>query len=348
MSRLSPRCISKRLRHHRGAARPIAIALLAPLAAIAAASCSRRGRPIALVDTTLLKAPPSAAAAPTGFTRVGITAGFESPESAVYDSAQNVWYVSNIVGGATDKDHNGFISRLTADGMMDSLHFIKSGVGGAVLDGPKGLAIHGDTIWAADIDVARAFDKTTGKPLATVSFRPMHALLLNAIAIGPDGRVYITDTAIQLENGQPKHVAPDRIYVIGPGLKPGIAVQDSSMEGADGISWDATRNRFLVVGFTGKAITTWRPGESKVQHLTSGVGQFDGAQVLADGRALVSSWADSSPFVLTGDSLHRVVAGGLPTPADLHVDPRTMRIAIPLSSQNEVMFYQMPRQVAAR
>ena len=336
--------ISKRSYRPPGARRAVAVVV----GAIASVSCSRHGRPIALGDTTLVKAAPSAFASSNGFTRIGVTSGFQSPESAVYDSSQNVWFVSNIVGGATDKDHNGFISRLTSDGMMDSLHFIESGVNGALLDGPKGLAIHGDTIWTADIDVARAFDKTTGKPLATVSFRPMHALLLNAIAIGPDGRVYITDTAIRLEHGQPKHVAPDRIYVIGPGLKPEVAVQDSAMDGADGISWDASRNRFVIVGFTGNAITTWRPGESRVEHLTSGIGQFDGAEVLADGRALVSSWADSSLFVLSGASLQRVVAGGLPTPADLHVDPRTKRVAIPLSSQNEVMFYQMPRQLAAR
>lgn len=322
--------------------------IVVTIVALALASCTRHGRPIALGDTTLLKQPPSAIAAANGFTRVGVTSGFQSPESAVFDSAQNVWFVSNIVGGAADKDHNGFISRLTADGTLDSLHFIKSGENGALLDGPKGLALHGDTIWVADIDVARAFDKRTGKPLAMVSFRPLRALMLNAIAIGPDGRVYITDTAIRIVNGQPMHAAPDRIFVIGPGLKPEVAVQDSSMEGADGISWDATHSRFIIVGFTGKAITTWKPGEPKVQHLTSGVGQFDGAQALADGRALVSSWADSSLFVLTGDSLTRVIAGGLPTPADLHIDPHTMRVAIPLSSQNAVMFYQMPRQLAAR
>jgi sugar lactone lactonase YvrE len=312
------------------------------------AACTRHGRPIALTDTTKLTQPPGAVANESGFTRVGITSGFQSPESAVFDSAQNVWLVSNIAGGAADEDHNGFISRLAADGTLDSLHFVKSGVNGAVLDAPKGLALHGDTIWVADIDVARGFDKRDGRPLATVDFRPFHALMLNAIAIGPDGRVYITDTAIRLEHGQPQHAAPDRIFAIGPGLEPELAVQDSSMEGADGISWDAAHTRFIVVGFTGKAITTWRPGDTRVQHLTSGVGQFDGDEMLPDGRALVSSWADSSLYLLEADSLVRVVAGGLPTPADLHADFRTMRLAIPLSSQNEVLFYQLPRRLARR
>ena len=314
----------------------------------AAFACSRNGPPIAQTDTMALKAPPRATASANGFTRIGVTGGFDSPESAVYDSTLNVWFVSNIVGGGSDKDHNGFISRLTADGMVDSLHFIKSGVHGALLDGPKGMAIHGDTLWVADIDVARAFDKRTGAPLAHVEFRSLHALLLNAIAIGPDQRVYITDTGIQTVHGQPKKVAPDHIFAIDPRLKPALAVQDSAMQGADGISWDAAHARFIIVGFMGKAITTWKPGEPHVQPLTTGVGKFDGADVLPDGRVLVSSWADSSLFVLSGSALTRVVDGGLPTPADLHVDLRSGRVAIPLSSQNEVMFYQMPRLLPAR
>lgn len=320
----------------------VASATVLPLACIV--GCSRGGKPIAQTETTKLTAPPSAAPSATAFTRIGETSGFDSPESAVFDSTRNVWYVSNVGGDAFAKDHNGFISRLGADGTLDSLHFIKSGVNGAVLDGPKGLALHGDTIWAADIDVARAFDRNTGKPLATVDLRPLHALLLNAIAIGPDGRVYITDTAVQPgPGGNPKKAGIDKIFVIGPGLKAAVAVQDSAMEGADGISWDAARKRFLIVGFTGKAITAWTPGATRVQQVASGAGQFDGCEWLPDGRTIVSSWADSSLYVLRGDSLTRVVAGGLPSPADLHIDHRTMRLAVPLLSQNRVEFYQVPR-----
>ena len=315
-------------------------------ACFAVTACGGGGKPIARGDTSKVKAAPSAVAGTTTFTRVGVTSALDGPESAVYDSSDDVWFVSNVVGGATDKDHNGFISRLKGDGSLDSLHFIKSGTNGAILDGPKGLALHGDTIWAADIDVARAFDKHSGKPLATVDFRPLHALLLNAIAIGPDGRVYITDTAIRMKSGQPQHVGPDRLFVIGSHGAPTVAVTDSSMDGPNGISWDATRKRFLIVGFMGPAITAWTPGATHVAPVTHGVGQFDGNDVLPDGRALISSWADSSLFVLQRDSLTRVIAGGLPTPADLHVDRRRMRIAIPLSSQNEVVFYSLPRSTA--
>ncbi len=286
--------------------------------------------------------PTTAAGTLAPFERIRSTVGFSSPESAIYDASQHVWFVSNVAGQPGAKDHNGFISRLKDDGSIDSLHFIKSGVAGAVLDAPKGLALHGDTLWVADIDVARAFDTRSGRPLATVDFAPLHALMLNGAAVGPDGHVYFTDTAIETANGQTKHVAPDKIFEIGANHQPRIAVQDSAMEGADGISWDANRNAFLVVGFTGKAITAWRPGESSVQRVTTGPGKFDGCFVLPDGRALVSSWADSSLYVLSGASLTRVVSGTLPAPADLHVGEGGTRIAIPLLNSNEVVFYTMP------
>ncbi len=302
-------------------------------------ACGTKARSVDTVGSTST----SRESATSGFVRVGETKGFDEPESAVYDSTMDVWFVSNIVGDALTKDHNGFISRLKGDGTLDSLHFIRSGSGPAVLDGPKGLALHGDTIWVADIDAARAFNKRTGALLTAVDFAPLHAMMLNAIAIGPDGRVYITDTGLHASGGGVQHVGPDRIFVIGPGLTPQVAVTDSAMEGPNGISWDATHRRFLVVGYTGRAITSWAPGDPSVKRVAAGVGQFDGNAMLSDGRALVTSWADSSLYVLSGDSLERVIAEVLPSPADLHVDTRRMRAAIPLVSENTLVFFSLPK-----
>jgi len=57
---------------------------------------------------------------------------------------------------------NGFITRITADGVVDSLHFIQGGRNGVTLNAPMGSRIQGDTLWVLDVDVLRGFDARTG------------------------------------------------------------------------------------------------------------------------------------------------------------------------------------------
>jgi hypothetical protein len=45
----------------------------------------------------------------------------QAPEAARFDPALGVYFVSNINGEALGKDGNGYISRLTRDGKVDSL-----------------------------------------------------------------------------------------------------------------------------------------------------------------------------------------------------------------------------------
>ena len=91
------------------------------------------------------------------------------PPGSIPSWASTSWPTST--GIPRSKDGNGYISRLTRDGKMDSLKFIAGGRGGVTLNAPKGMAIEGDTLWVADIDAARAFDKRTGKPIATVNLK---------------------------------------------------------------------------------------------------------------------------------------------------------------------------------
>src|SRR6185503_17852593 len=109
----------------------------------------------------------SAVAAPVapGATKTLTIAGFSTPESVLHDSVQDIYLVSNINGSPTAKDNNGFISRVRPDGAIENLNFIEGGRAGVTLNAPKGLAVTGDTLWVADIDVVRAFNARTGAPI---------------------------------------------------------------------------------------------------------------------------------------------------------------------------------------
>jgi sugar lactone lactonase YvrE len=297
---------------------------VAGLAALAACGGDRgAGRTAGGADTTAAadSAPLSAAIAHT-------VDSLEAPEAARFDPELGVYFVANINGAPLGKDGNGYISRITRDGQVDSLKFIAGGRGGARLDAPKGMAIAGDTLWVADIDVARAFNKRSGKPITTVSMAK-EAKFLNDAAVGPDGAIYFTDTGT------------NRMFRVADG-KATVALEFKELQGPNGITWDSAASKFVIVPFQGKSIYRWAPGDSVPAVVAEGPGQMDGIEALGEGRFVVSTWADSSLFVLEGDKITKLV-GGLPSPADLGFDAESGRLAVPLLMENRVEFVDLKR-----
>jgi sugar lactone lactonase YvrE len=273
------------------------------------------------------------------FRKVGETPNLEGPESARYDRDLDVWFVSNVNGTALQKDNNGYISRLRPDGTPYSVKFIEGGKKGVTLHAPKGLAISGDTLWVADIDVARAFNKRTGALIATVSTGGK-ARMLNGAALGPDGAIYMTDTGVLFgPKGEVSHPGPDQVFRITRAGATSV-LTSAKLEGPNGITWDPPRRRFIIVSFLGKGIYGWKPGDTDIESIGSGPGRQDGVVVLPDGRILVTSWTDSSLFVLENGQPQKVAK--VTTPADIDIDPRDLRVAVPLLRENRVEFWELP------
>lgn len=263
----------------------------------------------------------------------------EAPEAVRFDPELGVYFVSNVNGSPLGKDGNGYISRVTRDGKVDSLKFIAGGRGGVKLDSPKGIAIQGDTLWVADIDVVRAFDKRTGKPIATVSLVGK-AKFLNDAAVGPDGAIYFTDTGFADDGkGGMGHPGPDRVFRV-EGRKATVALEFKDKPGPNGITWDSAGSQFVIVPFQGPSIYRWAPGDSAPTVVTEGPGMMDGIEALGDGRFVISTWADSSLFLLDGDKITKLV-GGLPGAADIALDRERGRIAVPLLTENRVEFVDL-------
>ena len=296
-------------------------------------------------STQPTNAHPGAAAAPADTAsakKLGVLGQMKTPESVHYDADLDAWFVSNINGNPSNHDGNGYIVRIPAESTTAVTMFAEGGKNGVKLDAPKGITTTPDQLWVTDIDVVHVFDKRTGKPLKTISLKSQKATFLNDIVAGTDSAMYVTDTGILFDaKGNMTHPGVDRIFRISlSDNKVTEAATGDSLERPNGITWDASGNRFLLAPFGGKDVQAWTPGHAPTK-IVDGPGQYDGIEILQDGRILVSSWADSTVNVVRNGTLSKLVTG-VSAPADIGVDTKRMILGIPRFDQNQVEFWKLP------
>jgi hypothetical protein len=254
--------------------------------------------------------------------------GLSGPEAVRYDPEQDVHFVANFGPRGDDpRDGNGFISRVDPDGVIESLRFM-TGTAERPLHMPRGMAIRGDTLWVADVDGVYGFHRRSGEPLAFVDFTTHEPGFLNDVATGPDGALYVTDTG------------RSRVYRMAGG-RAEVALEDEGTGPPNGITWSPEREAFLLAPWGGgQVIRAWRPGGRELEDAaTVPGGRFDGIEVV-DGRILVASQADSSLWVVE-DGVARRVTRVPGAPADIGVDTRRGRVAVPYIALDRVELYEL-------
>ena len=97
----------------------------------------------------------------------------------------------------------------------------------------------------------------------------------------------------------------------------------------------------MIGPFGGKEMVTWTPGKKSLEPLATTKGLIDGIEVLGPDRILFTSWADSTLSILRGGKIEPV-ATGLPSPADIGVDLKRRRVAIPLLLLDRIEFREVP------
>lgn len=155
-----------------------------------------------------------------------LQAGFQSPESVVYDADRKVFYVSNGVG--FEKNGLGFITKVSEEGRLIDLKWIEG------LNRPTGMALSDGKLFVADIDELLSIDVDDEKIIARYQTADANPLL-NDVSCDEEGNVYATGSA------------SNKVYVLKEGRLAVFVADDKKLKYANGICFD--QKEMLVVGW---------------------------------------------------------------------------------------------------
>lgn len=267
--------------------------------------------------------------------------GLASPESVAHDRRTDTYLVANINGPVAAKDNNGYIARLDPSGGA-ATRWVAGGRNGVTLHAPKGLALSRTTVWVADIDTVRGFDRRTGRPVATIAIPG--ASFLNDIAVGPFGELYVTDSGVGPDStGTIVPTGTDGVYRVSPTGRISIVAAGTHLNQPNGIYrlGDGT----LLVGTRGanQLLTIDRRGAVIARRTVPGT-VVDGVQVVPGGRTVVTTWQQPGLWQVDPDGGTREFVPGLTLPgaADFSVDHRRSWLLLPLLLNNALQAVELP------
>ena len=263
--------------------------------------------------------------------------GFKTPESALHDSQADVYLVSNINGVPSAKDNNGFISRVFPDGKVAALKWIEGGQKGVTLNAPKGLAVHGDTLYVSDIDCVRRFNRTSGAAGGETCISG--ATFLNDVTVDSTGVVYVTDTGIRIDEKGATPTGTDAVYRLTANGKAAPVIKTTDLQRPNGIV--PAPDGLIVVPFGSAEI--FHIDAKGARHVMGKLpaGQLDGLVRLADGTLLISSWEAKTVYRQSKGGTASPLLQNVASPADIGYDASRKRLLVPVFTEDRLIIQQV-------
>lgn len=261
-------------------------------------------------------------------------AGFATPESVLYDEADDVYYVANINGSPGAKDKNGFISKLSPDGKVVALKWVDGAAKNTPLSAPKGMAIAGGLLYVADLDTVRVYDKKTGKAKGTVAIKG--ATFLNDVAAGPDGTVYVSDSGLAFGEAGITPTKTDAVWSIKK-MKATVLAKGEELGQPNGL-WVTDKGVWVNTFGTGEVYLLDAKGARTMVQKVAGM--LDGLYASGD-DVWVSSWETSGILRGSATGEFSMAQGGLAAPADFAYDTKRKVVVIPLFNDNKIVAYSL-------
>jgi sugar lactone lactonase YvrE len=268
-------------------------------------------------------------AAPAAEPLVVREAGLATPESILHDPLSDVYFISNINGGPTDQDDNGFISAMSPTGEMIALKWADGATDSVTLHAPKGMIAAGDFLYVTDITTIRRFDRQTGGPRGETPIPG--ATFLNDLYATGDGTLYFTDSGFKMGAAGLEPSGTDAVYRLGLDGKLDTLARGEMLGHPNGIV--VTGDSVWVVSFgTGELYRVVNGQKADVVKLPKG--QLDGV-LAVNNELLISSWEGSTVYRGVPPRFTELLQG-VEAPADIGHDAFRHRLLVPLFNANEI------------
>ncbi len=193
---------------------------------------------------------------------------FKTPESVLFDEESGLIYVSNV--NVTDqnpwsKDKNGFISKLSKTGEVLDLEWVKG------ISSPKGLGLYDGILYVSDVDELVAISISKAKVIKKYLIEG--ATQLNDVAVGKDGKVYVTD------------MGTGKIHILENGI---ITTWKSGLNKPNGIFIE--EDRILTASAADGSFIAHDIKTKKETLINSDMKSGDGIEATISGDYLISNW----------------------------------------------------------
>jgi hypothetical protein len=239
------------------------------------------------------------------------------PESVLLDSKNNVLYVASIGGAPDNKDGNGFISQVGLDGKIKNVKWVTG------LDAPKGMGLHNNKLYVADISRLVTIDVSSGKITDKLDIEG--ATFLNDVTVDKSGNVYVSDSNT------------GKIHVVKGG-KADVYFEGPEIKGVNGLL--ATSDGLYVVDFPTGGNYKLSADKKLTKHSSTAEGA-DGIVPLGNNEYLVSSWHGEVAYVNSKGEAKKLLDTRTEklSAADIEYDPKTKTLFVPTFNANTVMAY---------
>jgi len=237
------------------------------------------------------------------------------PESVLPDVKSGLLYISLIDGEPWGVDGKGGIARLKSDRTGYDSTWITG------LNAPKGMGIHGNRLYVADISNVAVIDIPNKRIEKTIAIDSASGL--NDIAVTDNGVVYVSDSKTakiwRIENDKP-------------------ALYLESMNGVNGLK--AVKNELIIA--SGKTFVK-ADAAKKLTTITELPQGGDGIETVGNGDYLVSSWPGYIFYVSAKGAVQTLLETheAKKNTADIGYDPVKKIVYVPTFFAKTITAYQL-------